>query len=213
MKTKKTNCRTGVFIVLLLAVVFIVISAVFKLVEKENKKIAEPRQRVRYAEEMAVVAPKPFRYVVMPMYQEEERAETSGADTEDYDKIYDFVEVMPEFPGGMEELIGFLRANPRYPKEWEEQGFSGRVIVAFVVRRTGKITDARVVKSINTQLDEEALRVINSMPRWTPGKHNGVDVDVKYVLPVIFPPSILREPIKESERRSKDSKPSSDVIN
>lgn len=209
MKTKKTNCRTGVLIVLLLAVVFIVLLAVFKLIETGNKKIAEPRQRVRYAEEMAVVAPKPFRYVVMPMYQEEERAKASGVDTEDYDKLYDVVEVMPEFPGGMQKLIEFIRTNTRYHKEWAEQGLRARVLVTFVVRRTGKLTDAKILKTIEPQFNDEALRVVNTMPRWTPGKHNGICVDVKYIVPIHFPPHELNIPVKAN----KGGRPSGAVIN
>ena len=102
------------------------------------------------------------------------------------EKVYDVVDEMPQFPGGTSELLKFLGMNIRYPKEAEEKGEQGRVIVTFVVGRDGAISDAAVRKSVSPQLDAEALRIVNAMPAWTPGKMHGEPVRVKYTIPVTF---------------------------
>ena len=96
------------------------------------------------------------------------------------------VEKMPQFPGGTGKLFEFLSKNVKYPAEAENNDVQGRVIVTFVVERDGEISNAKVVKSIHPALDAEALRVINSMPNWTPGMQNGEAVRVKYTVPVTF---------------------------
>ncbi len=100
--------------------------------------------------------------------------------------VFDVVETMPQFPGGPQELFGFLSKNIRYPKDAMEANIQGRVIVTFVVGKDGSINDARVVKSVNPSLDAEALRVINAMPNWTPGTQSGKAVNVKYTVPITF---------------------------
>ena len=102
------------------------------------------------------------------------------------EEIFNVVEEQPMFPGGMEELMKFLQRNVRYPKEAQEQGKQGRVIVQFVVNKDGSITDAKIVKSVDPQLDAEALRVVNAMPNWTPGKQKGKEVRAYFTLPVTF---------------------------
>ena len=101
-------------------------------------------------------------------------------------KVYDVVDEMPQFPGGPSKLFEFLAKNIRYPAEAEKAGAVGRVIVSFVVEKDGSISNAKAVKAIHPALDAEALRVINSMPNWTPGKKNGEDTRVKYVVPITF---------------------------
>ena len=100
--------------------------------------------------------------------------------------VFDVVETMPQFPGGAPELFNYLAKNIRYPKDAMEANVQGRVIVTFVVGKDGSINDARVVKSVNPSLDAEALRVINSMPNWTPGTQSGKAVNVKYTVPITF---------------------------
>ena len=104
----------------------------------------------------------------------------------DPSKPYDVVEQMPQFPGGHGKLFEYLSMNVRYPKEAEDKCLQGRVIATFVVEKDGSITNAKIVKSIDPALDAEALRVINGMPNWTPGKQNGEPVRVKYTVPVTF---------------------------
>ncbi len=100
--------------------------------------------------------------------------------------VFDVVEKMPEFPGGVQELLGFLSKTIKYPVEAEKAGKQGRVLATFVVRKDGSISDARVVKSVDPLLDAEALRVINAMPAWIPGTQNGKPVNVKYTVPISF---------------------------
>ena len=99
---------------------------------------------------------------------------------------FDMVEQMPEFPGGVQALMQFLYENIRYPEAAQTAGKQGRVVVQFVVEADGTVSSAKVVRSISEELDAEALRVVNAMPRWTPGKHKGKAVRVKYTLPVSF---------------------------
>ena len=101
-------------------------------------------------------------------------------------KIFTVVEQMPMFPGGDAALMGYLRDNIHYPTVAAENGVQGRVVVGFVVERDGSITDVNIIRSVDPSLDREAMRVVKSMPRWTPGKQNGSAVRVKYQVPVTF---------------------------
>jgi TonB family protein len=101
-------------------------------------------------------------------------------------EVFDVVEVMPQYPGGIQELFRFLSNAIKYPVEAEKAGTQGRVIVTFVVKKDGSISDAHIVKSVDPLLDEEALRVINAMPNWEPGTQNGKPVNVKYTVPISF---------------------------
>jgi len=101
-------------------------------------------------------------------------------------KVFDVVEQMPSFPGGMGALMSWLSQNIKYPVIAAENGVQGRVIVQFVVEKDGSITDVKVAKSVDPSLDKEAARVVGSMPHWIPGKQNGSAVRVKYTVPVTF---------------------------
>ena len=101
-------------------------------------------------------------------------------------KPFDVVEQMPQFPGGPAALMEYLSKNVRYPEEAYKNGIQGRVIATFVIEKDGSITEARVVKSVDSQIDAEALRVVNSMPNWIPGRQNGEPVRVKYTVPITF---------------------------
>lgn len=105
---------------------------------------------------------------------------------EEEDVIFVVVESMPSFPGGDAALFKYLSDNIKYPVIAQESGIQGRVICQFVVNRDGSIVDIEVVRSVDKSLDAEAVRVIKSMPKWTPGKQRGKTVRVKYTLPVNF---------------------------
>ena len=105
---------------------------------------------------------------------------------EEENKVFDVVEQMPSFPGGMAALMAYLQKSIKYPPVAEENGIQGRVVCTFVVERDGSVTDVRVAKSVDPSLDKEAVRVVSAMPRWIPGKQNGQSVRVKYTLPVTF---------------------------
>ena len=96
------------------------------------------------------------------------------------------VEEMPEFPGGVAELMKFVQANVKYPDDAKEAGKAGRVIVKFVIDKDGSISDATILRSVYPSIDAEALRVVNAMPKWNPGKVKGEPVKVKYTLPLSF---------------------------
>lgn len=101
-------------------------------------------------------------------------------------KIFTVVEQMPMYPGGDAALMGYLRDNIHYPTVAAENGVQGRVVVGFVVERDGSITDVKILRGVDPSLDREAMRVVKSMPKWTPGKQNGSAVRVKYQVPVSF---------------------------
>lgn len=98
-------------------------------------------------------------------------------------KVYDVVEQQPQFNGN---INSWLASNLKYPPVAAENGIEGRVIVQFVVGKDGSIHSAQVVRGVDSALDKEALRVVNSMPKWVPGKQNGQSVNCKFTLPVVF---------------------------
>ncbi len=104
----------------------------------------------------------------------------------DGEEAYDVVEQMPQFPGGDEALMRFLSRKIKYPVVAQENGIQGKVICGFVVTKTGQIVDVNVLRSLDPSCDKEAIRVIKLLPRWIPGKQNGVNVAVKYTLPLRF---------------------------
>lgn len=101
-------------------------------------------------------------------------------------RVYDVVEQMPSFPGGISGLRTYLNQNIRYPAEAQENCVQGHVVVSFVVGKDGHISDVTVLRSVDPSLDKEAVRVIRNMPRWTPGKQGGEPVKVRYNVPVSF---------------------------
>ena len=101
-------------------------------------------------------------------------------------KVFDTVDQMPEYPGGMQAMIEFLQANMKYPEDAAKQKVEGRVMVQFVVETDGSISDVHVAKQVFPSLDAEAIRVVKAMPNWTPGKEKGRVVRVKYLLPIVF---------------------------
>lgn len=108
-----------------------------------------------------------------------------AADDQNY-QVFQVVEEMPEYPGGMGECLRFLGKNIKYPIESQKAGVQGKVIVQFVVEKDGSIANPVVVRSIDPNLDGEAIRVISIMPKWKPGMQKGQPVRVKYTVPVTF---------------------------
>jgi TonB family protein len=100
--------------------------------------------------------------------------------------VKDIVDQMPSFPRGGTALMQFISSNVKYPRIAEEKGVQGRVICTFVVEKDGSISHVQVARSVDPSLDKEAVRVIMSMPKWIPGKQDGVPVRVKYTVPVTF---------------------------
>ena len=109
-----------------------------------------------------------------------------GSDPNRKSGVFDVVEEMPQFPGGVQALADYLYQNIKYPKEAYEKGKQGRVIITFIVDKDGTICEPEVMRSVDPLLDAEALRVVLAMPKWTPGKQNGEVVRVKYTIPISF---------------------------
>jgi periplasmic protein TonB len=102
------------------------------------------------------------------------------------EKPYEYVEQMPTFPGGELEMQKYIAKNIRYPAAASRAGVEGLVVVSFVVSKTGEISEVKVLKGLGAGTDEEAMRVVKSMPKWNPGKQNGRAVPVRFTVPVRY---------------------------
>lgn len=111
---------------------------------------------------------------------------TSTAQTKKNDMVFDVVEVMPQYPGGPIAMLKYLMENIKYPEQAMKEGIQGRITVRFIVEKDGSISDVKPVLSVHPLLNKEAVRVVKSMPKWSPGKHNGKPVRVRFNLPVMF---------------------------
>ena len=101
-------------------------------------------------------------------------------------KVYESVEQMPEFPGGVVEMMKFLQMNIKYPPEAAKNDIEGRVVVQFIIDETGQVGDVQVVRSVSEELDAEAVRVVKTLPKFEPGRQDGEAVSVWYTLPINF---------------------------
>ena len=105
---------------------------------------------------------------------------------EEENKIYVGVEVQPQFPGGETELMKYIRDNLKYPTIAQENNEQGRVVIQFVVNKKGEVSNVIVLRGLSAACDKEAIRVVQSMPKWIAGKQNGVPVNVYYTLPIVY---------------------------
>jgi periplasmic protein TonB len=114
-------------------------------------------------------------------------AQTNYCFAQSNDKIFesDFP-ISPEFPGGYKALIEYLQKNLEYPLEAQKAGIKGKVVVSFVVEPDGTLTNENVSKSLGYGCDEEALRIIKTMPTWKPGSYSGKLIRISYILPLLF---------------------------
>ena len=101
-------------------------------------------------------------------------------------KVYEKVENMPEFPGGVQGLMQYISSNLKYPAAAQKAGVQGKVIVSMIVDKEGNITDPKIIKGITPLLDAEAIRIISDMPQWKPGTDKGEKVNVQYTIPLVF---------------------------
>ena len=139
-------------------------------VEVENTDLLSSEDNQAEAQTQTYVPP------VVKVEEEEESSQQS----------FMVVEEMPEFPGGQAALMSFIAKSIKYPVVAQENGIQGRVTCSFVVNKDGSIVDAEVIRGIDPSLDKEALRVINTMPKWKPGKQRGKPVRVKFTVPINF---------------------------
>lgn len=110
---------------------------------------------------------------------------TAPADTTK-NVVYDVTETLPQFPGGQGVMMKYLAANIKYPASAVKAKKQGRVIVTFIIQKDGSVAKARIAKSVDPELDAEALRIVKAMPNWTPGTQDGKPVNVRYTIPVVF---------------------------
>lgn len=102
------------------------------------------------------------------------------------EESYMHVEMMPEFPGGTPAMMEYITENLIYPVKEMETAVQGRVILRFVVTKVGEIKNIRIIRGISEDMDKEAIRLVEGMPQWKPGKQNGEFVDVYYTIPIVF---------------------------
>lgn len=115
------------------------------------------------------------------------------------EQVFTVVEKMPSFPGGDAELLKYIATNIKYPKESQDNGEQGRVICSFIVGRDGSVNNPEVLRGVTPLLNEEAVRVINTMPRWNPGMQREKAVAVKYTVPITFR---LKSPVEEAKEET-----------
>ena len=129
------------------------------------------------------------RYTVPVMFRLDNKAEevvVVSKTQENKSDAYEVVEQMPEFPGGFAEMMKYLANNIKYPSEAHKNGTQGRVTVQAIIDTEGRVTNTRVIKGADPYLDAEAIRVVSSMPKWSPGMQDGKPVNVKFTIPVMF---------------------------
>ena len=111
------------------------------------------------------------------------KAQTHKDTTAD-DKVYKVCEQMPTYEGGDAALMKYIGENLKYPEETKERGLQGRVVVGFIIEKDGSLTDVKVLRPVDIDLDAEVLRLVKGMPKWIPGRQNGKRVRVRYLLPI-----------------------------
>ncbi|GAB1419193.1 energy transducer TonB [Bacteroidales bacterium] len=148
----------------------VVQTTVLQIVE-DNVQVEDVKINVEVDQKAAI------EVYVPPVREEEEVVEA---------EIFTVVESMPEYPGGAEEMMRFIAQNIKYPPIARESGIQGRVFVNFVVEPNGSVSSVKVLRGIGGGCDEEAIRVVQSMPKWTPGRQRGKAVRVSFNLPVRF---------------------------
>lgn len=179
--------RTKYFMFLPLAALLLIISNI-EIVARTTGKFAK--------EVMEQVAPAQPELVNIPPLKTEKMVVPDSV-------VFEVVEVMPEFPGGMSALMQYMAKSIKYPAEAQAQKEEGRVIASFIVRKDGSLSDIKIVRSVAPSLDKEALRVLSAMPKWKPGQQRGEAVNVRFTVPVVFklnkPEAPKAEEIKNSD--------------
>lgn len=102
------------------------------------------------------------------------------------DHVFEYLEEMPEFPGGQTAMMKWLNANMKYPQIAQENGIQGRVMVSFIVEKDGSVSDVKVARGVDPNLDKAAIEVVKKMPKWKPGMQTGKPVRCRFSLPVTF---------------------------
>lgn len=167
------------------------IESVAREIGEQVPEVAEVQQKADQALNADVAVANPMAKAEEAKAAELAKAEAKASDVTapaDTTKnvVYDVTETLPQFPGGQGVMMKYLAANIKYPASAVKAKKQGRVIVAFVIQKDGSVTNARIVRSVDPELDAEALRIVKAMPNWTPGTQDGKPVNVRYTIPVVF---------------------------
>ena len=202
--------KRGLFLQIGLAIALLIVLAAFEHKTYEKKK--KPKESVVEITESDRIPPTehepppklkpppPPPEVIEIVEDEEEIEETILEDTEtdeeeeieieiievDDAEVFMVVEDMPEFPGGDLGLMKYIQKNVKYPPIAKEYNITGKVYVQFIVNKSGSVTNVKIVRSVDKNLDAEALRVVRSLPKYKPGKQRGKPVSVQYTIPINF---------------------------
>lgn len=171
MKKNSSNRKS---LVKFLAIIPILLVSVYFISCSKNDPVTDNTNESK--EKVGVVDESGNEVVVMADKLAKDPSET----------VFDAAEVMPEFPGGDLGLRKFIAINVKYPKEARENGIEGKVYVQFVVNKTGKVVESKIVRSVDPILDAEAIRVINLLPDWKPAENKGEKVSVHFTVPISF---------------------------
>ena len=192
------------------------IESVAREIGEQVPEVAEVQQKAEQALNADVAVANPMAKDAVEMMNPSETAEMKAAEAAELAKaeakasdatapadttknvVYDVTETMPQFPGGQGVMMKYLAANIKYPASAVKAKKQGRVIVAFVIQKDGSVTNARIVKSVDPELDAEALRIVKAMPNWTPGTQDGKPVNVRYTIPVVF--SLYKEDVTPGKK-------------
>ena len=154
-----------------------VIKSVHELLDKEALRVVNAMPKWKPGMENG--QPVRTRFFIPVSFKSQQSAEAK-------EEVSEFLEDMPEFPGGKKAMMQWIAQNIQYPKEAVDGHIEGRVVVSFIVEKDGSISNAEVKRSIHESLDKEALRVVNAMPKWKPGMENGQPVRARFHIPVSF---------------------------
>lgn len=179
------------------------IESVAREIGEQVPEVAEVQQKADQALNADVAVANPMAKAEEAKAAELAKAEAKASDVTapaDTTKnvVYDVTETMPQFPGGQGVMMKYLAANIKYPASAVKAKKQGRVIVSFVIQKDGSVTNARIVKSVDPELDAEALRIVKAMPNWTPGTQDGKPVNVRYTIPVVF--SLYKEDVTPGKK-------------
>ena len=179
------------------------IESVAREIGGQVPEVAEVQQKADQALNADVAVANPMAKAEEAKAAELAKAEAKASDATapaDTTKnvVYDVTETLPQFPGGQGVMMKYLAANIKYPASAVKAKKQGRVIVAFVIQKDGSVTNARIVRSVDPELDAEALRIVKAMPNWTPGTQDGKPVNVRYTIPVVF--SLYKEDVTPGKK-------------
>ena len=179
------------------------IETVAREIGEQVPEVAEVQQKADQALNADVAVANPMAKAEEAKAAELAKAEAKASDATapaDTTKnvVYDVTETLPQFPGGQGVMMKYLAANIKYPASAVKAKKQGRVIVSFVIQKDGSVTNARIVRSVDPELDAEALRIVKAMPNWTPGTQDGKPVNVRYTIPVVF--SLYKEDVTPGKK-------------